>query len=116
MRHRKGGCKLGRDKAGRRSLLLNLAKSLLEHEKIRTTEAKAKIVRPLVERLVTLARQDTMAHRRLAFRKLQSKKVVKRLFETLAPRYADRPGGYLRILKLGTRPGDAADMAQVEFV
>lgn len=116
MRHRKRTAKLGRNTSHRRALLMNLANALLEHEKIKTTQAKAKAIRPYVEKLVTMAREDSMANRRQVFRKLHNKKVVKRLFETVAPRYKDRPGGYLRILKLGARLGDAADMAQIEFV
>lgn len=116
MRHRKRTAKLGRNTSHRKALLMNLANALLEHEKIKTTDAKAKAIRPYVEKLVTLARDDSMANRRTAFRKLNNKKVVKRLFETVAPRYKERPGGYLRILKLGPRVGDAADMSQIEFV
>lgn len=116
MRHRKGNMKLCTTAGHRKALLMGLANSLLEHEKVKTTVPKAKALRPFVERLVTLAKTDTMAHRRQAFRYLQRKRIVKRLFETLGPRYATRPGGYLRILRLGSRIGDAADMAQIEFV
>ena len=116
MRHHKAGRKFGRNTKQRKALFQCLANSLLEHEKIRTTVAKAKSLRPKVEKLISLAKEDTVHHRRLAFKKLQQKKTVKRLFETLGPRFKDRPGGYLRILRLGHRPGDGAEMAQIEMV
>ncbi len=116
MRHRRAGRKLGRNTNHRKALLRNLANSLIEHGKIVTTLSKAKTLRPRIEKLITLARNDTTANRRLAFRRLQRKSTVKRLFETLAPRFTDRPGGYTRILKLGPRKGDGAEMAQIEFV
>lgn len=116
MRHAKAGRKFGRNTKQRKGLFTCLANSLLEHEKIQTTVCKAKSLRPQVERLVTLAKVDTLHHRRLAFQTLRQKKIVKRLFETIGPRFKDRPGGYLRILRLGHRRGDGAEMAQIEFV
>ncbi|MBI2944683.1 MAG: 50S ribosomal protein L17 [Candidatus Wallbacteria bacterium] len=116
MRHNVHGRKFSRTSNQRRALLKGLLNSLLEHDKIKTTEAKAKTLRPLVERMITLARTDTMANRRLAFSRLGQKKTVKRLFETVAPRYAERKGGYSRIVRIGVRTGDAAMIAQIELI
>ncbi len=116
MRHNKYGRKFSRPCGARKALLKGLLNSLFEHEKIQTTEAKAKAIRPLAERLITLARNDTQASRRLAFARLGQKKVVKRLFDSIAPRYQERKGGYTRILHLGMRRGDAAKMAQIQLV
>jgi large subunit ribosomal protein L17 len=116
VRHRKSGRKLGRDASHRRALYANLASALIEHGRIRTTEAKAKEVRPIVEELITLGKRgDVAAHRQVvAF--LRSKPVAHRLFSEVAPRFADRPGGYTRIVKIGPRQGDAALMAYLELV
>jgi large subunit ribosomal protein L17 len=117
MRHRKTRHKLSRDSAHRKALLMNLSRELITHERIRTTHAKAKAVRPEVERLITLAKRGDLHSRRQAMAALgQDKFVVYRLFEEVAPRYGDRPGGYTRILKLGPRPSDATEMALVELV
>ena len=118
MRHQRKGRKFGRDAAHRKALYSNLAGSLFEHGRIRTTEAKAKELRPIVERLVTLARRDAtdVAAQRHAVAFLRSKDAVHNLFHRVAPRFVDRPGGYTRIVKLGPRPGDAAPMAYIEFV
>jgi len=116
MRHAKAGRKLGRNTKQRKALFKCLAGSLIEHDKIQTTLAKAKSLRAKVEKLITLAKTDTMHHRRLAFQKLQRKAVVTRLFETVGPRFKDRQGGYLRIIRLGHRTGDGAEMAQIEMV
>jgi large subunit ribosomal protein L17 len=116
MRHHKTGRKLGRDSAHRKALYANLCCSLFEHGRIRTTEAKAKEVRPIAEQMITLARRgDVHAHRQaVAF--LRSKPVAHALFSEIAPRFADLPGGYTRIVKLGPRRGDAAPMAYLELV
>ncbi len=116
MRHRKAGRKLGRHTGHRKALLRNLTAALFEHEAIRTTLPKAKELRRFAEPLITLAKEDTTANRRLAFAKLPNKRVVKKLFDQLGPRYRERPGGYIRILKCGFRHGDAAPMAFVELV
>lgn len=116
MRHRKSGRSLGRTSAHRRAMFRNMAASLLRHETIRTTLPKAKELRRVVEPLITMAREDGVANRRLAFDRLRDKEAVGKLFTDLGPRFRDRPGGYLRILKLGPRPGDAAPMALVQFV
>jgi large subunit ribosomal protein L17 len=116
MRHQRAGKKLGRDSAHRRALYANLAGSLIEHGRIRTTEAKAKAVKPIAERMITLGRRGDLAARRQAVAYLRSKDVVHRLFADVAPRFADRPGGYSRIVKLGPRPGDAAEMVYLELV
>jgi large subunit ribosomal protein L17 len=118
VRHQRKGRKLGRDSAHRKALFSNMAGSLLEHGRIRTTEAKAKELRPQVERLVTLARKDpeNVAAQRQAVAFLRSKDAVHNLFHHIAPRFVDRPGGYTRIVKLGPRAGDAAPMAYIEFV
>jgi len=110
------GPRLGKDPAHQRLLLANLAAHLFEAEAIVTTEAKAKALRPYAERLITKARRGTVHDRRLVVAKLHDKDVTKKLFDEIAPRYAERPGGYLRILKLGPRPGDNAPMARLELV
>ena len=117
MRHGKNRHKLGRDKAHRKALLANLSKELIEHERIETTVAKAKAVKPEVEKLITLARRGDLHARRQALAALgQDKFVVYKLFEEIAPRYTERPGGYTRILKLGPRKSDATEMALLELV
>ena len=116
MRHRKSGRHLNRTSAHRRAMFRNMAASLIEHELIKTTATKAKALRPVIEPLITLAKQDTVANRRLAFARTRSNEAVAKLFVELGPRYQDRPGGYTRILKCGRRPGDAAPMAYIELV
>ena len=116
MRHRKAGRQLGRNSSHRRAMYRNMASSLLLHETIRTTLPKAKELRRVVEPLITLAKEDGVAQRRRAFDRLRDKVVVGKLFNELGPRYAARPGGYLRILKMGNRPGDNAPMALVQLV
>jgi large subunit ribosomal protein L17 len=116
MRHRRAGKKLGRDAAHRRALYANLAGALIEHGRIQTTEAKAKAVKPLAEQMITLARRGDLAARRQAIAELRSQDIVHKLFAEVAPRFADRPGGYSRIVKLGPRPGDAAEMVYLELV
>ena len=116
MRHRKSGRHLNRTSAHRQAMFRNMAVSLIEHESIRTTVAKAKELRRVAEPLITLAKADTPANRRLAFDRTRSKAAVGKLFTELGPRYLDRPGGYTRILKCGYRSGDAAPMAFVELV
>src|SRR5436309_9628618 len=108
--------KLGRTTEHRISLLRNLSTALFERERITTTLPKAKELRPFAEKLITLARRDTLHSRRLAARDIQDKKVLKKLFDTLGPRFSQRPGGYSRILKLGWRPGDGAELAMLELV
>lgn len=115
MRHRKKTVRLQRRDGHRRSLISNLAGSVIEHGRIRTTKAKAKAIRPVVEKLITLAKQDTVHSRRQAFKTLRNKESVKRLFE-ITPKVGDRPGGYCRITKLGARMTDSAEMAVIEFV
>jgi large subunit ribosomal protein L17 len=116
MRHRKAGRKFGRNSAQRRAMLRQLAISMILHERITTTEAKAKDMRPIVEKLVTIARQDTPAHRKLIMSKIDHDLATAKLFEVIAPRYETTPGGYTRIARLGTRRGDAAPLALIEFV
>ncbi|HET6642890.1 MAG TPA: 50S ribosomal protein L17 [Gaiellaceae bacterium] len=116
MRHHRSGKKLGRDSAHRKALYANLAGSLIEHGRIKTTEAKAKAVRPIAEKMITLGRRGDLAARRQALAYLRSQEVVHRLFADVAPRFAERNGGYLRIVKIGPRPGDGADMAYLELV
>ena len=116
MRHRKSGRKLGRNSSHRKAMFRNMAASLIRHETIRTTVPKAKELRRVVEPLITLAKEDGVANRRLAFNRLRDKEVVGKLFQDLGPRFKERPGGYVRILKLGPRPGDAAPMAIVQLV
>ena len=116
MRHRNIGRQLSRNSAHRHAMLRNMAASLLRHEKIRTTVPKAKELRRVVEPLITLARVDSLAKRRLAFARLRDEAVVEKLFGDLGPRFKARAGGYTRILKMDMRPGDTADMALVELV
>ena len=116
MRHRVHGRKLGRTPPHRRALLRNLCTSLLEHERITTTVQKAKEVRPLAEKMITLGKRETLHARRQAARVLLKAAVVQKLFDSIAPRYADRPGGYTRILKRGPRTGDGAELAIIELI
>jgi large subunit ribosomal protein L17 len=117
MRHQKTRNKLSRDSAHRKALLMNLSKELIEHERIQTTQAKAKAVRPQIEKLITLAKRGDLHARRQALSTLaQDKFAVHKLFVDLAPRYAERPGGYTRILKLGPRRSDATEMVLIELV
>lgn len=116
MRHRNSGRKLNRNGSHRKAMFKNMAASLMEHEIIRTTLPKAKELRGVVEPLITLGKVDSVANRRLAFSRLGDKEVVAKLFTDLGPRSADRPGGYVRILKTGLRAGDKAPMAIVELV
>ncbi len=116
MRHRKSGRSLGRKSTHRKAMYKNMAVSLINHETIRTTLPKAKELRRVVEPLITLAKQDGVARRRLAFDRLRDKASVGKLFDVLGPRFSDRPGGYLRILKIGFRPGDSAPMALVQLL
>lgn len=116
MRHRKSGRKLGRDSAHRKALYANLTAALIEHGRIKTTEAKAKEVRPIAEEMITLGKRGDLAAHRQAVAFLRSKAVAHILFAEVAPRFADRPGGYTRIVRIGPRPGDAAPMAYLEFV
>ena len=116
MRHQKAGRKFNRTSAHREAMFSNMAASLFKHELIKTTLPKAKELRRVAEPLVTLAKVDSVANRRLAFSRLRDKEAVGNLFTTLGPRYASRPGGYLRILKCGFRAGDNAPMAYVELV
>ena len=116
MRHRKSGRQLNRNSSHRKAMFRNMAVSLLEHEVIKTTLPKAKELRRVAEPLITLAKVDSVANRRLAFSRTRSEEVVGKLFNELGPRYTDRPGGYTRILKCGFRAGDAAPMAYVELV
>lgn len=116
MRHRKKIKKFGRERAQRRALLSNLAMSVILYEKVRTTETKAKAVRSLVERLVTKGKVKSLHSKRELERVLPEKMAVKKILDVLGPRYKDRPGGYTRITKLNQRQGDAAPMAQIEFV
>jgi large subunit ribosomal protein L17 len=116
MRHRKAGKHLSRTSSHRQALFRNLAVSLFRHELIKTTLPKAKELRRFAEPLITLAKEDNSARRRLAFARLRDKQAVTKLFDELGPRYKARPGGYLRILKCGYRPGDAAPVAYVELV
>jgi len=118
MRHQKTRHKLSRDSAHRKALLANLCIEVIDHERIKTTEAKAKAVKPEIEQLITLAKRGDIHSRRLAAATLQSpdKGVIHKLFEEIAPRYADRPGGYTRILKLGPRRSDSTEMVYLELV
>jgi len=116
VRHQRTGKKLGRDSAHRRALYANLAGALIEHGRIKTTVTKAKAVKPLAEKMITLGRRGDLHARRQATSVLRSKDVVHKLFAEVAPRMGDRPGGYSRIVKLGPRPGDAADMVYLELV
>jgi large subunit ribosomal protein L17 len=116
MRHRRAGKKLGRDSAHRKALYSNLAGALIEHGRIKTTEAKAKAVKPFAEQMITLGKRGDLHARRLALAELRSQDVVHQLFADVAPRFADRPGGYTRIVRLGPRNGDAAEMVYLELV
>jgi len=116
MRHQKAGRTLGRNSSHRKAMCRNMAASLIRHETIRTTVPKAKELRRVVEPLITLAKTDGVARRRLAFSRLRDKETVGKLFADLGPRFKDRPGGYLRILKTGFRPGDSAPMAIVQLL
>ncbi|MCG3202143.1 MAG: 50S ribosomal protein L17 [Gammaproteobacteria bacterium] len=116
MRHRNTGRQLSRDSSARRALMRSLAQSLFRYELIKTSLPKAKELRRAAEPLLTLAKKDSVANRRLAFDRLRDREVVSKLFRELGPRYAQRPGGYLRILKCGFRDGDCAPMAWVELV
>ncbi len=116
MRHRKQGRRLNRSSAHRKAMFANMANALIKHEQIRTTLPKAKDLRPVVERLVTLAKRDGLHARRRAFARLRDDAMVAKLFSTLRERYADRPGGYTRVLKAGFRKGDMAPMAIIELV
>ncbi len=116
MRHRKAGKQLNRNSSHRKAMFRNMAVSLFEHELIKTTLPKAKELRRVAEPLITMAKEDGVAKRRLAFARLRDDAAVGKLFSELGPRYKSRPGGYLRILKCGYRPGDKAPMAYVELV
>ena len=116
MRHRNSGRKFGRTSSHRKAMFSNMCCSLIEHELIRTTLPKAKDLRGYLEPLITVSKSDSVSSRRHVFNTLRSKSAVGKLFTTLGPRYAERPGGYLRILKCGFRPGDNAPMAIVELV
>ncbi|HLT18310.1 MAG TPA: 50S ribosomal protein L17 [Thermomicrobiales bacterium] len=116
MRHRKAGRKFGRNKDQRKALFRGLAASLILNERISTTEAKAKNIRPQIEKLVSIAREDTEHHRRLVRARIGSEAATRKLFEVIAPRFEDQNGGYTRIYKIGQRKGDAAPMALIEFV
>ena len=116
MRHMNSGRRLNRNSSHRKAMFRNMTTSLFRHEVIRTTLAKAKELRRTAEPLITLAKMDSVAKRRLAFSRLRDRDIVGKLFNELAPRYESRPGGYLRILKCGFRPGDSAPMAIVELV
>ncbi len=116
MRHQKSGRKLNRNSSHRKAMFRNMANSLFEHEIIKTTVPKAKELRRVAEPLITLAKSDSVAHRRLAFDRLRDKRSVGKLFDELGPRYVERPGGYLRIMKCGYRTGDKAPMAYVELI
>ncbi len=116
MRHRLAGRKLNRPTAHRNALLRNLVKDLFTHESIRTTEPRAKEARRAAEKIITLGKQGTLAARRQAISFLNDKDIAKRVFDEIAPRFADRPGGYTRILKVGRRQGDGAPMARLELI
>ncbi len=116
MRHRKAGRQLNRNSSHRKAMFSNMTNSLFDHEIIKTTLPKAKELRRVAEPLITLAKADSVANRRSAFSRLRDKEIVGKLFNELAPRYKDRPGGYTRIMKCGFRSGDAAPMAYIELV
>jgi large subunit ribosomal protein L17 len=116
MRHARSGKKLGRDSAHRKALYSNLAGALIEHGRIKTTVTKAKAVKPIAEQMITLGRRGDLHARRQATSFLRSRDVVHKLFAEVAPLFKDRPGGYTRIVKIGTRPGDSAEMAYLELV
>ena len=115
MRHRKKGRSLSRTSSHRKAMLRNMATSLLVHERIQTTEAKAKELRPVVEKLITLGRVDDVHSRRRARRMIEDRAALQKLFDDIGPRFRERPGGYTRILKLGSRKGDGADVAIIEL-
>lgn len=116
MRHRVKGKKISRDSAQRKALLRNLVTSFLEKERIRTTLAKAKSTRPIAEKMITLGKKNSLHARRLALKFIYKRDVVKKLFDEISPRFSERPGGYTRIIKIGPRAGDGADMAILELV
>lgn len=116
MRHRKSGKQLGRNSSHRKATMRNMATALMRHEAIKTTVPKAKELRRVVEPLITLSKEDSVANRRVAFDRIRDRDVVTKLFNELGPRYKERPGGYTRILKCGFRPGDNAPMAYMELV
>lgn len=116
MRHRHSGRQLNRNSSHRKAMFQNMVNSLFKHELIKTTLPKAKELRRFAEPLITLGKEDSVANRRLAFSRMRDKDMVGKLFTDLSPRYKERPGGYLRIMKCGFRPGDAAPMAYVELV
>jgi large subunit ribosomal protein L17 len=116
MRHRAKGRQLSRTSTHRRAMLNNMATSLFEHGRVITTEAKAKELRPFAEKLITLARRGDLHARRLVQRKIKDRETLSRLFSDIGPRFAARPGGYTRILKLGHREGDGADIARIELL
>jgi large subunit ribosomal protein L17 len=116
VRHRRSGRKLGRDASHRKALYSNLAGALFEHGRIKTTAAKAKEVKPIAEQMITLARRGGVHARRQALAYLRSQDVVHKLFSDVGPRFADRPGGYCRIIRIGPRQGDAAEMVYLELV
>jgi len=116
MRHHRSGKKLGRDASHRKALYANLAGSLIRHGRVKTTVTKAKAVKPFVEQMISLGKRGDLHARRQALSELRSRDVVELLFDDVAPRFADRPGGYSRIVKLGPRLGDAAEMAYLELV
>lgn len=116
MRHHRSGRKLGRDASHRKALYANLASALIEHGRIKTTAAKAKEVRPIAEQMITLGRRGGVHARRQALAYLRSQDVVHKLFSDVGPRFADRPGGYSRIVRIGPRPGDSAEMVYLELV
>lgn len=115
MRHRKKGRELSRTRTHRRAMLRNMVTSLIIHERIRTTEAKAKELRPYAERLITLAKKGDMHSRRMAGRQIADREALRKLFDQIGPRFEGRPGGYTRILKLGARKGDGAELALIEL-
>jgi large subunit ribosomal protein L17 len=116
MRHQKSGRQLGRNSSHRKAMYRNMATSLIMHETIRTTVPKAKELRRVIEPMITLAKEDSVANRRLAFSRLRDKAAVGKLFRELGPRFKTRPGGYLRILKMGHRPGDSTPMALIQLM
>lgn len=116
MRHRVKGRQLSRTASHKRAMMNNLATSLFKHDAVVTTTAKAKELRPFAEKLITLARRGDLHARRQVERRIKDRQIIKRLFDEIGPRFAARPGGYIRILKLGFRPGDGADMARIELL
>ena len=116
MRHRVKGRQLSRTASHKKAMMNNMATSLFKHEGLTTTTAKAKELRPFAEKLITLARRGDLHARRQVERRIKDKVILKRLFDEIGPRFASRPGGYIRILKLGFRPGDGADMARIELL